>query len=125
LNLLFAAFLAVVPLAGHADDPRLEIPEVNDCFETAKRFLRSAEYSGEKNREALVGACRDVDSLCISEAGESLHPSDPLTTADMVKILRACRGRGMGKCLAALKGSTQSHNRREVVEVLALLKKCE
>jgi hypothetical protein len=124
LKLLFAAVLSLMPYA-HADDPRLDIPDVNECVEATKRFLRSTEYSGEKNSQALIGACRDVESLCITEAGDSLHPAEPLTNADMVKLLRACRGRGMGKCFAALKGNTQSHDRREVSQVLALLKKCE
>jgi hypothetical protein len=123
LTLFLAAFAGGAFV--HADDPRLEKSDVNECFEQAKNFLRSSEYYGEKNKDALIAACRDADPRCVAETGDSLHPSDALTNSDMVKIIKACRGRGMGSCFAALKDTTNSNNRREVSQVLAMLKKCE
>ncbi|MGZ3721410.1 MAG: hypothetical protein ACXVA9_00685 [Bdellovibrionales bacterium] len=122
---LLAALCLLISISVHAEDPRLEKDDVHDCVENVKRFLRSSDYSGQKNEQAVIGACRDADPVCVAEAGESLHPSETMTGADFLKIVRACRGRGMGKCFSALKGTTKSADRREVSQILELLKKCE
>jgi hypothetical protein len=110
---------------SYAEDPRLEKDDVRGCVESAKGKLPSSEYYGEANEQTLIGACRDADPLCVEEAAESLRPTEQFKLADFVKVIKACRGRGMGKCLKAMKGNTASFNRREVAQVLALLKKCD
>lgn len=117
--------LLIAGVHARASDPRLEKSDVNECVEQAKNFLSSGEYYGVKNEDALIGACRDADPRCVAKVGESLHPSDGLTNSDMVKVIKACRGRDMGKCFESLKDKTNSHDRREVSQVLAMLKKCE
>lgn len=122
------AILIILLLASHsafsADDPRLEIDEVRDCVEQVKLFLRSDEYSGEKEK-AVIGACRDVEALCVKEVGESLPSTERYEAVKFLPVVRACRGRGTGKCFRALKDRTPSLERREVSQVMALLKKCE
>lgn len=121
------ALIAHLSLKAFAlsDDPRLEKDDVRACVENTKRFLRSSEYGGEKNEQVVIGACRDADPHCVSEAGESLHPSEMMKLADFVKVIKACRGRGMGQCFSSMKDKVASYDRREVEQVLALLKRCD
>lgn len=86
--------------------------------------MKSSEYSGTENEQDLIGACRDVEALCVREAGESLHPTESIETKQFLEIVRACRGKGMGSCLSAQKGRVASFNRRELVQIKGLLEKC-
>jgi len=108
----------------HALDPRLERPNVAACFEQAKRFLPSAEYSGE-NEAKVIGACGNADPLCVSEVGESYHPTDGAPPEQFLGLIRECRGGGMGKCFRALKDKTAAYDRREFSQLKAMLKKCK
>lgn len=120
-------FLAVVLSASRlwAVDPRLEKDDVRDCLEKAKHFMRSSDYSGQKNESEILGACRDVEPDCVDEIGQSYHPTDSFDRADFIKLIKACRGRGMGRCFRGQRESVASFNRREASQILDLLKKCE
>ena len=120
-------FFAIVLSASRiwAVDPRLEKDEVRGCFEKAQQFMRSSDYSGAKNEAEILGACRDVDPDCVEEVGNSYHPSENFSRADFLKLIKACRGRGMGKCFRAQRESIASYNRREADQILELLKKCD
>jgi hypothetical protein len=111
--------------SASAEDPRLAKDGVRDCVEVAKRFMKSREYSGRENEQDLIGACRDVEALCVTEAGESLHPVETPEDKSFLELVRACRGRGMGKCLRELKTTVASYDRREIAQIKTLLKKCE
>jgi hypothetical protein len=120
-------FLVIILAASRlwAGDPRIEKDEVRGCFENAQHFMSSSDYSGAKNEGEVLGACRDVDPDCVEEVGNSYHPSDSFKRADFLKLIKACRGRGMGKCFRAQRESIASYNRREAGQILELLKKCE
>ncbi len=60
----------------------------------------------------------------VREAGESLHPTESLEPKQFLEIVRACRGKGMGSCLRAQKDRVASFNRRELVQIKDLLRKC-
>lgn len=120
-NLVFVCLLG---MNVYAEDPRLEKKDVRECVEEAKKHLRSEDYSGEKEA-TVIGACRNVDSLCLTEVTESLHPSDGYNAKKFLELVRACRGTDMGKCFAAVKATTTSHNRREYDQIRALLAKCK
>lgn len=124
--LKFGFMLGAILASPYAspEDPRLEKDEVVACVDQAKRFMKSSDYSGE-NESSVITACRDVDADCVAEVGESLHPSDGFDSKKFLTLVRACKGRGMGRCLRALKGKTASHNRREYSQLHDLLKKCD
>lgn len=120
-------FLAIILSASRiwAVDPRLEKDDVRGCLEKAQQFMRSSDYSGAKNESEILGACRDVEPECVEEVGQSYHPSESFDRADFIKMIKACRGRGMGKCLRGQRENVASFNRREAAQILELLKKCE
>jgi hypothetical protein len=120
-------FLVIMLAASRlwAEDPRLEKDEVRGCFESAQHFMRSGDYSGAKNESEILGACRDVNSECVEEVGNSYHPADSFNRADFLKLIKACRGRGMGQCFRAQRERVASYDRREAGQILDLLKKCE
>lgn len=108
-----------------AEDPRLEIEDVLACTNTAKSYLDSSDYSGEGEKD-LIGACRDAEPVCVQEVLESYRPIDNENRRDHTfKLIRLCRGKGMGKCFTALKQKTASFNRREFSQLEALLKRCD
>ncbi len=121
MKLIFLLFI----FNAYAEDPRLEKDGVRECVEASKKFMKSREYSGRENEQDLIGACRDVEALCVVEAGESLHPTETLEDKQFLELVRACRGKGMGKCLRAQKDGLASFDRREISQIKALLKKCE
>ena len=120
LKLLILFFV----FSAWAEDPRLSKGDVRECVETAKGFMKSSEYSGTENEQDLIGACRDVEALCVREAGESLHPTESLESKQFLEIVRACRGKGMGGCLRTQKDRVASFDRRELGQIKDLLKKC-
>src|SRR4051794_590636 len=100
-RLLVSGLLLLVATSIHAADPRLEIDDVRHCVENSKKFMRAFEYTGQENEQDLIAACRKADPDCVTEAGESLHTSVPLEPKAFLKIVRACKGRDMGKCFRA------------------------
>ncbi len=113
-----------VASGAFASDPRLENENTAACFEQAKRFLSSSDYHGE-NESQVLAACKDVEADCVSELGQSLHPSDGTSAKEFLKLIRACEGNGTGKCLRGLINKTASYNRREYQQLHDLLKKCQ
>ena len=107
------------------DDPRLKINRVRECVAAAKGFMKSEDYSGAEKEQDLIGACRDVDADCVQAVGESLHATDANEKRSFLTLVKACRGHGTGKCFIDLKSSVPSYDRREIAQILNLLKKCE
>lgn len=123
--MIWAALSVFASNVGAAEDPRMEIPDVRRCIDLTKGFLSSSEYSTAAQEEAIIGACRDADPKCVEAAGDSLESLVRSKAQNFLPVVRACRGRGMGACLAAMLDRVSSFDRREPPQILALIKKCE
>jgi hypothetical protein len=117
--------ILILAIQGHAADPRLERVDLRECEEVAKGFMRSSDYTGKEKQDELLGACRDVDPDCVQASGESFHPIDGSDSKLFIQLVRACRGKDMGKCFRSAAAGVASYDRREATQILSLLKKCE
>lgn len=119
--------LLLVGFSAHAldEDARMAIPSVRVCVDLTQGYLSSTEYDSRDQQEAIIGACRDADLACVRQAGDAMESYARSKAAAFLPVVRACRGRGMGSCLAALLDGVPSFDRREPDQILALLKKCE
>ncbi len=108
-----------------AADPRLEIPSVRRCVDTAKEYLRSDQFAREDQQVQIITACRNTEAECVREIGEALSSHERAYAEKFLPLVKACKGEGTVNCLKAQVASIPSFDRNEASEVEGLLKKCE
>jgi hypothetical protein len=98
----------------------MEIDSVRKCVGLAREYMNT-----DAKEEELVGPCRNADVRCVREVGERLDSSERRYPKNLIPIIRACDGKGMGECYLALVKHKPVYDFNEAHEALALLKKCE
>ncbi len=120
------SILIFIGLHAHAaTESSGTIVNSESCVGLVKDYLRSSEYNSSEAMDQILQACKDADTKCIRQIGDSLSSGDRSEAAKFLPLVRGCKGKGKGDCYQAILDRTPSFDRASADQAEKLLKKCE
>lgn len=95
------------------------------CVGLVKDYLRSSEYNSSEAMDQILQACKDADTKCIRQIGDSLSSGERSEANKFLPLVKGCKGKGKGDCYQAILEGTPSFDRASADQAQKLLKKCE